>query len=183
MSIEDYEPVQSRFSRFIEWSETREQFFSVISELLSAPGDDICVMKTTILCDGVVVATGHAEEIRNQGNVNKTSSLENCETSSLGRCLSNFPMHNFCGSSLDKRPSREEMQKVERMSGDTRITESSNLASEKQQNMIRAVCKSMGKTPPANLQGMTKREASAYIETLKNGEAAAAQYEAPEEAF
>ena len=181
MSIEDYEPVQSRFSRFIEWSETREQFFSVISELLSAPGDDICVMKTTILCDGVVVATGHAEEIRNQGNVNKTSSLENCETSSLGRCLSNFPMHNFCGTSLDKRPSREEMQKVERMSGDTRITEPSNLASEKQQNMIRAVCKSMGKVPPANLQGMSKREASAYIDTLKN--AAPAPQEEPEEAF
>ena len=181
MSIEDYEPVQSRFSRFIEWSETREQFFSVISELLSAPGDDICVMKTTILCDGVVVATGHAEEIRNQGNVNKTSSLENCETSSLGRCLSNFPMHNFCGTSLDKRPSREEMQKVERMSGDTRITEPSNLASEKQQNMIRAVCKSMGKTPPANLQGMSKREASAYIDTLKN--AAPVPQEEPEEAF
>jgi hypothetical protein len=180
VSIEDYEPVQSRFSRFIEWSETREQFFSVISELLSAPGDDICVMKTTILCDGVVVATGHAEEIRNQGNVNKTSSLENCETSSLGRCLSNFPMHNFCGTSLDKRPSREEMQKVERMSGDTRITEPSNLASEKQQNMIRAVCKSMGKVPPANLQGMTKREASAYIDTLKS---APAPQEEPEEAF
>jgi hypothetical protein len=178
MSIEDYEPVQSRFSRFIEWSETREQFFSVISELLSAPGDDICVMKTTILCDGVVVATGHAEEIRNQGNVNKTSSLENCETSSLGRCLSNFPMHNFCGTSLDKRPSREEMQKVQR--GDVTITQSSDLASEKQQNMIRAVCKSMGKVPPANLQGMTKREASAYIDTLKS---APAPQEEPEEAF
>ena len=178
MSIEDYEPVQSRFSRFIEWSETREQFFSVISELLSAPGDDICVMKTTILCDGVVVATGHAEEIRNQGNVNKTSSLENCETSSLGRCLSNFPMHNFCGTSLDKRPSREEMQKVQR--GDVTITQSSDLASEKQQNMIRAVCKSMGKTPPANLQGMSKREASAYIDTLKS---APAPQEEPEEAF
>ena len=185
MSIEDYEPVQSRFSRFIEWSETREQFFSVISELLSAPGDDICVMKTTILCDGVVVATGHAEEIRNQGNVNKTSSLENCETSSLGRCLSNFPMHNFCGTSLDKRPSREEMQKVERMSSRPTeggsVTEPSNLASEKQQNMIRAVCKSMGKVPPANLQGMSKREASAYIDTLKN--AAPAPQEEPEEAF
>lgn len=180
MSIEDYEPVQSRFSRFIEWSETREQFFSVISELLSAPGDDICVMKTTILCDGVVVATGHAEEIRNQGNVNKTSSLENCETSSLGRCLSNFPMHNFCGTSLDKRPSREEMQKVQR--GDVTITQSSDLASEKQQNMIRAVCKSMGKVPPANLQGMSKREASQYIDTLKSAPAAASEQE-PEEAF
>jgi hypothetical protein len=184
VSIEDYEPVQSRFSRFIEWAETREQFFSVISQLLSLPGDDICVMKTTILCDGVVVATGHAEEIRNQGNVNKTSSLENCETSSLGRCLSNFPMHNFCGTSLDKRPSREEMQKVQRMTTrDTdggSITEPSNLASEKQLNMIRAVCKSMGRTVPASLQSMTKRDASAFIDSLKN---APAPQEEPEEAF
>jgi hypothetical protein len=42
------------------------------------------------------------------------------------------------------------MGKVVRMQGDTQITESSNLASDKQQNMIRAVCKSMGKVPPAN---------------------------------
>jgi hypothetical protein len=178
MSIEDYEPVQSRFSRFIEWAQTQDKSFAVLSELLSAPGADICVMKTTIYADGAEVATGHAEEIRNQGNVNKTSSLENCETSSLGRCLSNFPMHNFCGTSLDKRPSREEMQKVQR--GDVTITQSSDLASEKQQNMIRAVCKSMGKVPPANLQGMTKREASAYIDTLKS---APAPQEETEEAF
>ena len=185
MSIEDYEPVQSRFSRFNEWSETREQFFSVISELLSAPGDDICVMKTTILSDGVVVATGHAEEIRNQGNVNKTSSLENCETSSLGRCLSNFPMHNFCGTSLDKRPSREEMQKVERMTSRPTeggsITEPSNLASDKQLNMIRAVCKSIGRTVPSGIQGWTKKEASAFIDTIKTNPPAP-EHE-PEEAF
>jgi len=184
MSIEDYEPVQSRFSRFITWSETQDYFFSVISELLSAPGDDICVMKTTILCDGTVVATGHAEEIRNQGNVNKTSSLENCETSSLGRCLSNFPMHNFCGTSLDKRPSREEMSKVERMTSRLTeggsVTEPSNLASEKQLNMIRAVCKSIGRTVPAGIQGWTKREASQYIDTIKS---APASEQEPEEAF
>jgi hypothetical protein len=180
VSIEDYEPVQSRFSRFITWAETQDKSFAVISELLSSPGADICVMKTTIYADGAEVATGHAEEVRGMGNVNKTSSLENCETSSLGRCLSNFPLYNFCGTSLDKRPSREEMQKVQRMSGDTRITEPSDLASEKQQNMIRAVCKSMGKVPPANLQGMTKREASQYIDTLKS---APAPQEEPEEAF
>jgi hypothetical protein len=46
--------------------------------------------------------------------------------------------------------------------------------------MIRAVCKSMGKVPPANLQGMTKREASAYIDILKS---APAPQEEPEEAF
>lgn len=168
--VDSYEPVQSRFSRFIEWAATREQFFSVISELLSSPGDDICVMKTTILCDGVVVATGHAEEVRGMGNVNKTSSLENCETSSLGRCLSNFPMYNFCGSSLDKRPSREEMQKVVRMteSGNGTITEPSDKASDKQMNMIRAVCKSMNVPVPSGLQGFNKREASQYIDQLKN---------------
>jgi hypothetical protein len=69
------------------------------------------------------------------------------------------------------------------MQGDTQITESSNLASDKQQNMIRAVCKSMGKVPPANLQAMTKREASAYIDTLKAGEQPAPQYDTPEEPF
>jgi hypothetical protein len=41
----------------------------------------------------------------------------------------------------------------------------------------------MGKVPPANLQGMTKREASAYIDTLKSGETPAPQYDSPEEPF
>ena len=75
------------------------------------------------------------------------------------------------------------MQKVVRMSGDTQITENGNLASEKQQNMIRAVCKSMGKVPPSNLQSFTKREASAYIDTLKSGETPSPSYDSPEEPF
>lgn len=70
-----------------------------------------------------------------------------------------------------------------RQQGDTTVTEFSNLASDKQQNMIRAVCKSMGKVPPHNLQAMTKREASAYIDTLKSGEQPAPQYDTPEEPF
>jgi hypothetical protein len=75
------------------------------------------------------------------------------------------------------------MQKVQRMQGDTQVTETNNLASEKQQNMIRAVCKSMGKVPPHNLQAMTKREASAYIDSLKAGEEPAPTYDSPEEPF
>ena len=118
-NLEEYEPVQSRFARFIEWASTQENFYSVISEMLSAPGADICVFKTSIICDGVVVATGHAEEIRDTSgkrSVNATSHAENCETSSLGRCLSNFPKHNFAGTDVNKRPSREEMAKVQRQS-------------------------------------------------------------------
>jgi len=39
---------------------------------------------------------------------NKTSALENCETSAIGRALAN------CGYGGDKRVSREEMDKVQR---------------------------------------------------------------------
>jgi hypothetical protein len=125
-NLEDYEPVQSRFARFIDWSLTQENFYSVVSEMLSAPGADICVFKTSIICDGVVIATGHAEEVRGAGNVNRTSHAENCETSSLGRCLSNFPRHNFAGSDVNKRPSREEMSKVQNTAPKMRITQSSS---------------------------------------------------------
>jgi hypothetical protein len=80
------------------------------------------------------------------------------------------------------------MQKVQRVSGATTITESADLASDKQRNMIRAVCKSLGKTPPVNLDGFTKRQASAYIDELKrleSGEQPAPQddYDTPEEPF
>jgi hypothetical protein len=176
MSIEDYEPVASRLARF--WEKHPEG--RVITKLLTFEGDRVIVQADIYVDreDDRPVATDFAEEIRGSNNVNKTSHIENAATSAIGRALADCDF----ASSTDwtKRPSREEMSKVQRMSGDTRITESSDLASEKQQNMIRAVCKSMGKVPPANLQGMTKREASAYIDTLKS---APAPQEEPEEAF
>ena len=176
MSIEDYEPVASRLARF--WEKHPEG--RVITKLLTFEGDRVIVQADIYFDreDDRPVATDFAEEIRGSNNVNKTSFIENACTSAIGRALSDC---DFASADWTKRPSREEMSKVSRMSGDTHITEPSNLASEKQQNMIRAVCKSMGKTPPANLQGMSKREASAYIDTLKN--AAPAPEHEPEEAF
>jgi hypothetical protein len=176
VSIEDYEPVASRLARF--WEKHPEG--RVITKLVTIEGDRVVVQADIYVDreDDRPIATDFAEEIRGSNNVNKTSHVENACTSAIGRALADCDF----ASSTDwtKRPSREEMSKVQRMSGDTRITEPSDLASEKQQNMIRAVCKSMGKVPPANLQGMTKREASAYIDTLKS--APAPEHE-PEEAF
>jgi hypothetical protein len=184
-NLDDYEPVQSRFARFIDWANGQEHFYAVVSEMLSAPGAEICVFKTSILCDGVVIATGHAEEVRGQGNVNRTSHVENCETSSLGRCLSNFPVHNFAGSDYTKRPSREEMSKVQRQSTSNgpavergvdpkmpsvTVTQPAGLASEKQVYFAASFYKKAEREVPKTwLATLNKAEMSALIDDLKAG--------------
>jgi hypothetical protein len=184
-NLDDYEPVQSRFARFIDWANSRAEFYAVISEMLSEPGAEICVFKTSILVDGVLVATGHAEEVRGQGNVNRTSHVENCETSSLGRCLNNFPQNNFGGSDYTKRPSREEMAKVQRQNTsngpavergtDARmpsvtVTQPAGLASEKQVYFAGSFYKKDGREVPSKwLMTLTSKEISGLIDDLKAG--------------
>lgn len=61
--------------------------WSIETELVSVE-DSMVVMKSTIRdSDGKVAATGYAEEDRSFGKINKTSALENCETSAVGRAL------------------------------------------------------------------------------------------------
>ena len=49
--------------------------------------DGVCVIKATILDDNKIIATGHAYESEGSTFINKTSYLENCETSAIGRAL------------------------------------------------------------------------------------------------
>lgn len=64
--------------------------WSLESEIISLD-DSSCVIKSTVKDDtGRVRATGFAQEDRTSGNINKTSYVENCETSSWGRCLGNL---------------------------------------------------------------------------------------------
>ena len=181
MSIEDYEPVASRLARF--WEKHPEG--RVITKLVTIEGDRVVVQADIYVDreDDRPIATDFAEEIRGSNNVNKTSHVENACTSAIGRALADCDF----ASSTDwtKRPSREEMSKVERMTSRPTeggsVTEPTNLASEKQLNMIRAVCKSIGRTVPSGIQGWTKREASQYIDTIKSNPPAPEQE--PEEAF
>jgi hypothetical protein len=176
-NLDDYEPVASRVSKFYDAHPDGRIITDLVHYL-----SDVAVFKAEIWVGDVLVSTGWEEEVRNSSHINKTSHLANAETGAVGRGLANY---NLAGSDPSKRPSREEMGKVQRMtpSGDGTITENSNLATEKQQNMIRAVCKSRGLVPPHNLQSFSRREASAYIDTLKNGEQPAPTYDSPEEPF
>jgi len=47
-----------------------------------------CLCKCTVVNnDGEVIAQGHAHEVKSSSNINKTSHVENCETSAVGRAL------------------------------------------------------------------------------------------------
>lgn len=70
------------------------------------------VMKAEIWLGTTLVSTGWAEEIVGNSPVNKTSALENCETSAIGRALANFGFQGKNPSAT--RPTRSEMEKVER---------------------------------------------------------------------
>jgi len=50
-----------------------------------------CVIKASVLNDkGEIVATGFAQEDKSSSYINKTSYVENCETSAWGRALANL---------------------------------------------------------------------------------------------
>ena len=54
---------------------------------LECDDNEKVIMKSIIILDGLEIATGWAEEVRGSSPINKTSALENCETSAIGRAL------------------------------------------------------------------------------------------------
>ena len=65
-------------------------------------GQPIVIRATVTDEHGRVLATGTAEEIRGQGNVNKTSALENAETSAIGRALASLGLNGGEFASADE---------------------------------------------------------------------------------
>jgi len=117
-NLDDYEPVAARLDRWLEnriggFMSSSNDYPRVLTRMISEPGADICVMRAELWLGEMLISTGYAEEVRGSGNVNRTSHVENCETSAIGRALANCGM---AGSDMTKRPSREEMAKVQRTS-------------------------------------------------------------------
>lgn len=65
----------------------------------------VCIFKAIIYANGNILATGTAYEKENSTFINKTSYIENCETSAVGRAL------GMCGFGIDTSvASAEEVQ-------------------------------------------------------------------------
>ena len=81
----DYKTVALRVTEF----RALHPDYSITCEIISQA--DLVTIKATIADpEGRSIATGFAEENRAFGNINKTSALENAETSAVGRALAFF---------------------------------------------------------------------------------------------
>ena len=83
----EYKTVALRVQEFR--SDANFDGWSILTHIdTAASTDSVVVMHASILdTDRNIRATGHAEEIRGSTQINKTSALENCETSAIGRAL------------------------------------------------------------------------------------------------
>jgi len=112
-NLNEYETVDSRIHRFYEKHPNGRIITHLIETRLNEIGQPVqFIFKAEVfrdLADPVPSATGYAEEILGSNPVNRTSALENAETSAIGRCLANL---SFSPKGL--RPSQEEMGKAAR---------------------------------------------------------------------
>lgn len=84
----EYQTVALRVQMFREHHPDYSLTTSVICR------DDDCVVMQATIADpaGRIIANGHSEEYRKSSQINRTSALENAETSAIGRALAAFGM-------------------------------------------------------------------------------------------
>jgi hypothetical protein len=68
---------------------------SISTEIVSFENGVVTMKATVTSASGQVLATGYAQEKETSSCINKTSYIENCETSAVGRAL------GFCGIGVD----------------------------------------------------------------------------------
>jgi hypothetical protein len=81
----EYKTVALRVSEFRDECPI-EDGWAIRTDLESA-GDPVIVRAAIVSPDAGEVAVGYAEERRDSSQINRTSALENCETSAIGRAL------------------------------------------------------------------------------------------------
>lgn len=154
----EYETVASRVQKFRTDKEIGLNY-SIETELVEA-NESTVLMKAFIKDkEGRVIATGYAEEKRASSMINKTSAVENCETSAIGRVLANFGLAGTEYASADEVANAISQQNFDKPMSDA------------QRDLIRKLAKDQG-TPEEGIevrlkQIKTSAEASEAIKKLK----------------
>ena len=92
----DYFTVAERIAKFREMDAELDGSFTIETQLIHYDEDRV-IMKALILEGDKLISTGYAEEVRSASAINKTSALENAETSAVGRALA---FYGFSGTEI-----------------------------------------------------------------------------------
>lgn len=104
---------------------------SIQTEIVSLEDGVVTIKATVFDEDGKILATGHAQEKETSSYINRTSFIENGETSAIGRAL------GFCGIGVDKSiASAEEVQNA--------IAQQDEKIDELHQNSLKKLCEQKG---------------------------------------
>ena len=76
--------------------------YGIETDIISYNGDNVIAKAVIKNKDGMIIGSGYAEEIRGSSNVNKTSAIENCETSAVGRALASIGLHGGQYASINE---------------------------------------------------------------------------------
>lgn len=113
---------------------------TIKTELITYIPEDYCVFRAEAYNDGELLASGYAQEsVEKNRNINRTSMLENCETSAVGRCL------GFLGiGSVDSIASADEIRKAQNKAEELDDVIGEELAKELAESLMKA-----GQSPDA----------------------------------
>ena len=105
--LSEYQTVDERIALFwVKYPEGR-----IDTDLVFNDGKSFIIKATAYRNDGTIIASDYACEVISDRGVNANFALENCATSGIGRVLSTAGL----SAKIGKRPSREEMEKVQRV--------------------------------------------------------------------
>ena len=158
-----YETVAQRLVRWwVEYPEGR-----IITSIHHYDGSTIIMRAECFNNDDRLIATGYAEEVFGNSPVNKTSFLENCETSAIGRAISNSRIGH-----TGERASVTEMDKVNRINS-TPKTDSHGSASPKQIAFLKSLVRGKGWDDTQALEFIHRvlQVDDVILETLTGGQA------------
>lgn len=82
----EYTTVAKRVADFRQEHKT----WTIKTTLLERTGDVVLMLAEILDDSGRLIGNGHAEEWRKSSEINKTSAIENAETSAIGRALANL---------------------------------------------------------------------------------------------
>lgn len=161
-----YETVAQRLVRW--WTEYPNG--RIITSIHHYDGSTIIMRAECYNNDDRLIATGYAEEVFGNSPVNKTSFLENCETSAIGRAISNSRIGH-----TGERASSTEMEKVNRVNSERARPDTHGSATPKQIGFLKSLARGKGWDDLQLLDYIHKllRVDDVIVETLTAGQCSA----------